>query len=286
MPQTPTALDGRPLLDRLPGRAPARLPCKVCGADSPLFDVCDFMKNCEQRRDPALGRPLAGVPIYYHRCPACGFLFTAAFDGLDDAEVGALIYNDDYVRFDPDFVEARPSEMARGVRGLVGDALLRQLGILDYGGGSGRLRDLLRASGGSRVDSYDPYFQDSEPQARFDLILCFEVLEHACRPRRLVADLRRWLNPSGMVIFSTLLQPPDIAQQGIDWWYVAPRNGHVSVFTGKSLRDLFAAEGLDVLHGDNGLHIALTRPAPEFVALGRTPDGKASLAFRTPTPAR
>ena len=275
-----------PLLDKLPARPAPQEPCKVCGTASPLFGVCDFMKNCEQRRDPALGRPLAGVPIYYHRCPACGFLFTAAFDGLDDAEVGALIYNDDYVRFDPDFVEARPSEMARGVRGLVGDALLRQLGILDYGGGSGRLRDLLRASGGSRVDSYDPYFQDSEPQARFDLILCFEVLEHACRPRRLVADLRRWLNPSGMVIFSTLLQPPDIAQQGIDWWYVAPRNGHVSVFTGKSLRDLFAAEGLDVLHGDNGLHIALTRPAPEFVALGRTPDGKASLAFRTPTPAR
>lgn len=278
-------MESRRLLDKLPGRAPASLPCKVCGADSPLFDVCDFMKNCEQRRDPALGRPLAGVPIYYHRCPACGFLFTAAFDGLSDAELGALIYNGDYVRFDPDFVEARPREMARMVRGLVGEALLARLSVLDYGGGSGRLRDYLREAGVRHVESYDPFFQDGEPQARFDLVLCFEVLEHACHPRRLVAELRRMLNPSGMIVFSTLLQPPDIAAQGIGWWYLGPRNGHVSVFTGKSLRDLFALEGLDVLHGENGLHVALTRPVPDFVTLERDTGGNARLSFSNAWPA-
>ncbi|MCC7101424.1 MAG: class I SAM-dependent methyltransferase [Rubrivivax sp.] len=271
----------RDLLDKLPACPAAEAPCKVCGAASPLFDVCDFMKNCEQRRDAALGRPLAGVPIYYYRCPACGFLFTIAFDGLGEAELGALVYNDDYVRYDPDFAEARPREMARVVRGLVGDSLLSRLSILDYGGGNGRLRDFLREAGGRHVESYDPYFQDGAPQARFDLVLCFEVLEHSRAPRRLVADLRRMLGPAGVVIFSTLLQPPDIAAQGVQWWYVAPRNGHVSIHTGKSLRDLFACEGLDVLHGTNGLHVALTRPRPDFVHTGRDASGRVELAFRS-----
>lgn len=270
------------LLAGLPGRAAASAPCKVCGAPSPLFDVCDFMKNCEERRDPALGRPLSGVPIYYHRCPDCGFIFTAAFDGLSDAEMGALIYNDDYVRYDPDFREVRPQQMAQMVRGMIGDPLLARLSILDYGGGSGRLRDLLRQAGGRHVESYDPYFQDGAPQARFDLVLCFEVLEHSRDPRRLVSDLRRMLNPAGAIVFSTLLQPPDIAEQGARWWYIGPRNGHVSVFTGKSLRDGFAREGLDVLHGSNGMHVALTRPRPDFVELGRQPDGAAGLGFRLP----
>lgn len=270
------------LLGRLPARPAANEPCKVCGTPSPLFDVCDFMKNCEQRRDPALGRPLAGVPVYFHRCPACGFIFTAVFDSLSDAEMGALIYNDEYVRFDPDFVEARPRQMAQMVRGMIGDALLERLSLLDYGGGSGRLRDLLRQAGGRHVESYDPYFQSGAPEARFDLLLCFEVLEHARHPRRIVSDLRRLLNPAGVVMFSTLLQPPDIAEQGARWWYIGPRNGHVSVFTGKSLRELFALEGLEVLHGSNGLHVALTRPAPDFVSVVRNVAGKTELGFRFP----
>lgn len=271
----------RDLLDKLPVRPAAEVPCKVCGAASPLFDVCDFMKNCEARRDPALGRPLAGVPIYYHRCPACGFVFTAALDRLTDAELGTLVYDDDYVRFDPDFVEARPQQMAQMVRGMIGDALLERLAILDYGGGCGRLRDLLRQAGGRHVESYDPYFETNDPQARFDLILCFEVLEHSRDPRRTVADLRRLLGPAGAVIFSTLLQPPDIAAQGARWWYIAPRNGHVSIHTGKSLRDLFACEGLDVLHGTNGMHVALTRPRPDYVRTGRDASGRIELAFRS-----
>jgi 2-polyprenyl-6-hydroxyphenyl methylase/3-demethylubiquinone-9 3-methyltransferase len=275
-------MDTKTLLGRLPARAAIAAPCKVCATESPLFDVCDFAKNCEQRRDPALGLPLAGVPIYYHRCPNCGFIFTTAFDGLDDAEMGALIYNDDYIRYDPDFVEARPRQIARMVRDMVGDALLARLSVLDYGGGSGKARDLLREAGGRKVECFDPYFQSTVPESRFDLLLCFEVMEHARQPRRTVADLRGMLNPSGMIIFSTLLQPSDIAEQGAHWWYLGPRNGHVSAFTGKSLRELFALEGLDVLHGSDGMHVALTRPRPDFVDLGRSPGGAAELGFRLP----
>ena len=52
--------------------------CKCCGKPADLFGVVDFHKSCEDRRGPPL--PLSGVPIYYYRCPNCGFLFTTAFD--------------------------------------------------------------------------------------------------------------------------------------------------------------------------------------------------------------
>lgn len=53
------------------------LPCKVCGESARLHDVLDFSLTCNKPRMPQ--GPL-GVPVYYHLCDHCGFLFTTFCD--------------------------------------------------------------------------------------------------------------------------------------------------------------------------------------------------------------
>lgn len=59
--------------------------------------------------------------------------------------------------------------------------------------------------------------------------------------------------PGGLVIASTLLQPPNAT---LDWWYAAPRNGHLTLHTAESLSILWSKAGLTfTLHSPN-LHTA------------------------------
>ena len=58
--------------------SPTVLTCKICAGPSALYGVVDMHRPCEI--PGGVQPPLSGVPIYYRRCSACGFLFTDAFD--------------------------------------------------------------------------------------------------------------------------------------------------------------------------------------------------------------
>ena len=118
--------------------------CKCCGSTAYLCGVVDFNKNCEQLRAPEL-LPVAGRPVYYHRCPACGFIFSVQFDDFSALQFSETIYNNDYVLVDPDFVEARPRSNAQSIANILGDN--RSLKVLDYGGGNGKTAALLQEQG-------------------------------------------------------------------------------------------------------------------------------------------
>lgn len=244
--------------------APPKTGCKCCGAPASLYGVVDFHKNCEERRNPGL-LGVSGVPVYYHRCGRCGFLFTAAFDVFSEADFGREIYNEEYLLVDPDFPLARPQANAEMIAGFF--AASKELRILDYGGGNGLLARLLRDKGFTRVETYDPFVPDhaARPAGTYDLILCFEVVEHAPDPSATFRDIATLLDPAGMVIFSTLLQPADIDAHGVGWWYVAPRNGHVSLHSAESLNRVARPLGLNVGSFHEGLHV-LFRELPAFAA--------------------
>ncbi len=72
-------------------------------------------------------------------------------------------------------------------------------------------------------------------------------LEHSSRPHDTVADLASFLAEEAVVVFSTLVQPEDFDTLGQDWWYVGPRNGHISIFSREALRLLFLRNGLQVV---------------------------------------
>jgi 2-polyprenyl-6-hydroxyphenyl methylase/3-demethylubiquinone-9 3-methyltransferase len=213
--------------------------CKCCGAASPLFGVTDFNKSCEDvRQAPA---PLSGIPIYYYRCAQCGFIFTPAFDAFTNEDFSRAIYNEQYARFDPDYLDVRPRTNSEYLARIFAGS--KEISILDYGGGSGQLATRLREQGFTHVETYDPFVGQfsMRPSKKYDLLLAFEVIEHSAKPREVLADMISLINQPGMALFSTAIQPPDIVQVGVSWWFIAPRNGHCSIHTSKSL-DILANE--------------------------------------------
>jgi len=264
-----TALAGQPI-QRPPVRASRPAPvapraCKSCGAPAPAIGAVDFNKCCEDRRRVAL--PLSGRRVTYHRCPNCALLFTGDFDGWDRDDFRTYIYNEDYIDADPDYAEGRPAASASLIGTLFGEAC-RGLAVLDYGGGGGTLAALLNSQHAMLAETYDPFNPacDALPRRRFPLVTCFEVLEHTPDPRATILEIASLVQEDGIVVFSTLLQPPAAQQPGADclgWWYVAPRNGHVTIYSEQALRALWTELGFQlVTHGDN-LHFAF-RTLPAF----------------------
>ena len=251
----------RPLRVRAP-EAGAR-PCKVCGGDAGLFGVHDFSRCCEEVHGRVL--PLTGVAIYYRRCGGCGLLFTDAFDDWSDADFAAHIYNEAYGEVDPDFEVKRPVGNA-GTVAPVFEAARDTLAILDYGGGNGRFADELRGAGYRRVTTFDRFHpaHAARPDGRFGLVTCLETIEHMPDPVAGAADIAGLVAPDGLLVISTLLQPADIEQQRMNWWYIGPRNGHVTLFTHQALGVLFARFGFRILRSVNdNLHL-LCRQVPDF----------------------
>jgi SAM-dependent methyltransferase len=245
-----------------PGASPHPAACKVCQGPSPLFGVVDFHKSCIEAQGQRLA--LSGQPIYYRRCKQCAFTFTDAFDAWPPEAFQRNIYNSDYLKVDPDFTELRPAGNANMVASTF-QTSRSSLRILDFGGGAGLLAQRLRDHGFSAT-TYDPFSNFNEmPPDTFDLITCFEVMEHVPSPKQTVATMIALLQEQGAILFSTLLQPATFEKTGLSWWYAGPRNGHISLYSPQSLAHLFAPHGMKVASFSEGLHIAY-RQIPPFAA--------------------
>ncbi len=231
------------------------MACKICGGPSPLYGVVDMNRPCEI---PGGHRPpLSGIPIYFRRCETCGFLFTDAFDDWGFGDFKTHIYNDDYHLFDPDYRSARPSGNADWVANLWGPhkAGMR---VLDYGGGNDVLCSRLRAHGFKEAVTYDPMVEEhaSQPGGKFDLVTCFETLEHLPDPVDGIGRIVDFVGDPGAVLYSTLTQPDDICNSGVAWWYIGPRNGHISIFTKQALAAAWDKHGFKTFSLNAGVHLA------------------------------
>jgi SAM-dependent methyltransferase len=242
--------------------SPAPAPCKICGTPAPLYGVVDFHRSCDIPNGTRM--PLSSLPVYFRRCVACSFLFTDAFDDWSDAEFKTHIYNDGYLALDPDYVAKRPRINADVVERLFG-AHKAQIRVLDYGGGNDVLCSALRNAGYASAVTYDPFTPEHacRPDGTFDLVTCFETLEHMPDPLGGIAAMLASLAEPGLVLFSTLLQPPDFDCMGLHWWYVGPRNGHVSLFSRNALALAWRRHGYQTASFNDNLHFAF-RKLPEF----------------------
>ncbi len=233
--------------------------CKCCDNNSPLFGVCDFSKNCN-----SVNLKLTGIPIYYYKCQNCGFLFTSTFDAFNQDDFSKHIYNDTYIEVDPDFIEKRPNANANMLKKLLTNFKTDRT-ILDYGGGNGALAKKLTQQGFD-IQTYDPFSKEFhiKPNKKFDLVVSFEVLEHVPNPKEIFKDmLSLTLADKGIILFSTLLQAKEIEKNGMNWWYIGPRNGHISIYTKKSLGLVLGGFGYKLVSFSQGLHVAY-KQAPEF----------------------
>ena len=235
--------------------SPTPFACKICDAATGLYGVVDFHKSCEELRGSHL--PLSGVPIYYRRCGACGFLFTDAFDHWSENQFKTHIYNDGYHSVDPDYQTKRPI----GNAGFVASTWAphkANMRVLDYGGGNDVFCSALRAHGFPVAVTYDPMVPEhaSRPEGKFDLITCFETLEHLPDPVAGIAQIIEYAAEPGAVFYSTLTQPADFDSRGLSWWYVGPRNGHISIFTKQALAAAWGRHGYKTAALTEGTHLA------------------------------
>jgi SAM-dependent methyltransferase len=239
-------------------------PCKICGVPSSLFGVVDFNRSCDEAR--GLYLPLSGIAIYYRRCPTCGLLFTNSFDDWTEADFKQYIYNDDYSTLDPEYNEIRPAVNAQFIARAF-DKDKSRLRVLDYGGGNGLLSESLRNNGFLATQTYDPFAPEFSrpPTGKFEIVSCFETIEHLPDPAAGIAALASFVAEPGIVLFSTLVQPADFATQRMNWWYIGPRNGHISIFTKLSLEIAWKQQGFTIGSCNDNLHVAFRR-VPDFAS--------------------
>ena len=245
---------------RPPSKAP--IACKICDGASMLYGVVDMHRPCEIG---GVRPPLSGVPIYYRRCATCSFLFTDAFDDWDHDQFKTHIYNDGYIAFDPEYLNKRPSNNASSVANLWAQHKTN-MRVLDYGGGNDVLCSTLRAHGFGEAVTYDPMVPEfaSAPEGKFNLVTCFETLEHLPDPVAGVANIVKYVAEPGAVFFSTLTQPDEFERLGMSWWYVGPRNGHISIFSRQALAMVWARFGFRTASFNAGTHIAFRTLPPEW----------------------
>lgn len=240
------------------------LPCPVCGSASPFLESLDLNKSCADTAQPAF--PHSGHAVHYHLCASCGFCFAPEMMQWTEDDLGTKIYNDQYIKADPDYVEKRPDDYATTLPKVFPwvDSSLRHL---DFGGGDGRMsRKLCEAGWNSQV--YDPFGANGRltepPTGPFDLITAIEVFEHAQNPHQTMARLVSLLAPDGIIFFSTCVSDGEnLATNGLKWRYAAPRNGHISLYTRDALKTLGRQHGLFCTSLSDYTHLYSTPKTPQ-----------------------
>jgi SAM-dependent methyltransferase len=214
---------------------PAAGSCKICGA--PADEIFRLPSS------KLTGQPIPDAPddCPYYQCRDCQFLFATIHDATDHTN----LYDDAYWHEqDPDWY-GRVSETLRLV--LLSQAFLDRdpwrLRVLDFGCGMGTFVEVARRQLQMDVwgtDIIEPRFgrdwflrpADLASQ-QFDLVVACEVIEHLAEPLSAFEQIKRSLAGGGVVAFQTAYYDP--AACGRDWWYIGPANGHVSLYSARSL---------------------------------------------------
>ena len=233
-----------------------QLDCPICDSEIILLGSVDFNKSCGG------DLPNSGKLIDYHVCNICQFVFSQEIYGWPKEQFINEVYNEQYVKVDEDYLQKR----LEGNASLIHKTFPNKEGIrhLDYGGGNGVLSECLRLQDWNS-QSYDPFNSEDEPiesLGTFDLITVFEVFEHVPNVNELFKNLSRLTDNQSMVIFSTLLSDGQLnAATKIDWWYASPRNGHISLFSKKSLQLLASQHSWNLHSFSQNLHVLYKIPS-------------------------
>jgi glycosyltransferase involved in cell wall biosynthesis len=237
--------------------------CPICASPANVLDTVDFNKSCEEQNGVTM--PPSGRPVQYYLCNNCEFCFAAELCDWSIKQFADNIYNDEYATFDPDYIDVRPRLNAENIVLMLGKQKSR-INHLDYGGGNGLLSRLLLEQNFNST-SYDPFVNDQafkQSLGKFNLITAFEVFEHVPSVHSLMSDLKSLLADDGLILFSTVLSDGHIQpSKRLTWWYAAPRNGHISLFSRKSLATLASQEHFELASCTDGFH-ALWRTLPSW----------------------
>ncbi|MBS0383631.1 MAG: class I SAM-dependent methyltransferase [Proteobacteria bacterium] len=216
------------------------MTCKLCAGDTEPFGEL-----------VVLGRYRA----HYQRCMSCGYVSIENPDWLDEA------YADHAIAALDTGIVVRNLWLADALDALLRWRIRDVRSALDYGAGTGLFVRLMRDRGYD-FRWTDPHCEnlfalgfEAGEQDRFDLITCFEVVEHLTDPLPVFEQL---LARTPNLIFSTELLP-EVRNRPGQWHYYAPETGqHVGFFTAASLQRVAQRLGRHFASDGRMLH-AITR---------------------------
>jgi 2-polyprenyl-3-methyl-5-hydroxy-6-metoxy-1,4-benzoquinol methylase len=162
-------------------------------------------------------------------CPACGLVFVPAKHWLTVHEERARYAHHHNTPANVGYVT-----FLGQVADVVGGLAIPGASVLDFGSGENAvLCDLLRQRGYA-CTGYDPLYAAGAAalQARYDVIVVCEVIEHLRDLRGELATLTRCLAPSGAIVVRTQ-RYPSIAEFAT-WWYARDAT-HINFFQTESL---------------------------------------------------
>jgi len=241
------------------------IQCKCCNADSPFIGTLDFNKTCHDR----FGTRMFGISpteIMYNKCSNCGFIFTTHMDKWSNEEFKEKIYNSEYGLADgviPGFeagIEDHRKTVSYGNGAKVANFFLDSkdhIKVLDFGsGGNPGDTGLALIDQGFDVTSFEPYLAEQASEIKYhqyDLIIMIEVIEH-CHNLSEVGDLMsKLLSRDGILWIQTALHPHPTGNDILSSWYIAPRNGHISIFTLPAITLFFRRYGINIVQTAFGL---------------------------------
>lgn len=164
----------------------------------------------------------------YLFCDQCHFLFIRSPDWLDEA------YKEPINIYDTGIV-ARNLSLSRITSVILYFLFDKEAKFLDYAGGYGIFTRVMRDIG---FDFYweDPYstnlvargFELVDGMSNFELLTCFETLEHFVDPLK---EVEKMFQFSDSILFSTSLLPIEIPEP-TDWFYYGLNHGqHISFYS-------------------------------------------------------
>jgi len=204
------------------------ITCPICSNNTQIIGKIDLNRSCLDK-DKKRIIVKSNINVEYVECTKCGFIHSPEMCAWSKNKFIKLIYNKEYYKVDPDGKKSRPELNAIYLYNKFKNIPISHL---DYGGGNGYVSKILRNKG-LNSKSYDPFYDKKFPITSFDLITAFEVFEHHPNPNELANDLNKLSGTKSVIIFTTAVS--DEIANPIGWGYVAPRNGHVCIYTKISL---------------------------------------------------
>jgi hypothetical protein len=210
--------------------------CKICESATIDFGGLTILSRHEAR---------------YRRCEGCGFVFVEDVRWLEEAYSAAIAASDTGIA-------VRNLRVASEAQVLIQLAFPRAQRFLDYGGGAGLFVRLMRDRGFDfrLLDKYCANVFaggfEAQPGERFDVLTCFEVIEHLVDP---LPTFREFAALAPAMIIGTELLPARRNRPG-EWWYYAPETGqHVSFYTRTALETIGERLGLRLASNGRNLHV-------------------------------
>lgn len=165
---------------------------------------------------------VSGEPVNYYECSYCFFLF--AKHEINYSQYWDVIEKSNH---------GRVLETLRLY--LLSDGIHKS--VLDYGCGKGfsiqAFRELGIDADGCDVDASDLVYSINEAPKK-DIVVACEVVEHFTDPVTSFKHMASLANDS--IAFQTAYYDPQTCHR--DWWYLGPKNGHISLYSVQSLNIL------------------------------------------------